>query len=409
VDELAALGATVTVTAHDMADAGQVAALLAAIPPDRPLTGIVHAAGALDDATVTTLTSEQLDSVLRPKVDAAWQLHRQTRHLDLSLFALYSSIAGTLGLPGQANYAAANAFLDALARYRTGQGLPAHSIAWGLWAERSGMSGHLGDRDLARMAQGGIAPLATRDGLALFDAATERPEATVVAARVDTTMAQLEQLPQLLRGLVRSSARRQEERPRTGTTLRDRWAGLPAGERDQALLTWVCEQSNAVLRIPGTGDALSGRAFRDLGYDSLTAVELRNRLNAATGLRLPVTVVFDHPSAQALAGFIHHQLFEDEPAPPSPSPALARIDQLAEVLEHEDGDLNEVAARLESLLTGMRATASASGRTTAGGAVKMVAPDIQSASADELLHLIDQEFGIEPPFRADPDERAGDQ
>jgi acyl transferase domain-containing protein/NADPH:quinone reductase-like Zn-dependent oxidoreductase/acyl carrier protein/NADP-dependent 3-hydroxy acid dehydrogenase YdfG len=406
-DELAALGATVTVTAHDVADAGQVAALLAAIPADRPLTGIVHAAGALDDAAVTTLTPEQLDAVLRPKVDAAWQLHQQTRHLDLSLFVLYSSIAGTLGLPGQANYAAANAFLDALARYRTGQGLPAHSIAWGLWAERSRMSSHLGDRDFARMAQGGIAPLATADGLALFDAAIERPEAALVAARVDTTAAPLEQLPPLLRGLVRGpAARRREKPPRTGTTWRDRLAGLPAGERNQALLTWVCEQSSAVLRLPGIEDPLSGRVFRDLGYDSLTAIELRNRLNAATSLRLPVTVVFDHPSAQALAAFIHDQLFADEPAPPSP--ALAQIDRLTDILEHADGDLNEVAARLESLLTGLRATAPASG-AAAGGAVKTVAPDIQSASADELLHLIDQEFGLGPPFRADGDHRAADQ
>ncbi|MDA0567694.1 SDR family NAD(P)-dependent oxidoreductase, partial [Streptomonospora sp. S1-112] len=168
--ELTALGAEVEVRACDVADRAAVAALLAAVPPDRPLTAVVHAAGVLDDATLTALTREGLDRALAAKVDGAWHLHELTAEADLAAFVLFSSALGVLGAPGQANYAAANAFLDGLAHHRRARGLPATSLAWGLWAERSGLTGRLGAAGTARVRRCGLVPMPTVRALDLFDA-----------------------------------------------------------------------------------------------------------------------------------------------------------------------------------------------------------------------------------------------
>ncbi|MEI5032547.1 beta-ketoacyl reductase [Streptomyces sp. S1A(2023)] len=185
-EELTALGAaTVTVTACDTADRDAVAALLAGVPADRPLTAVVHTAGVLDDGIVTSLTPERVDRVLAPKVDAALHLHELTRDADLDAFVLYSSVVATIGNAGQANYAAANAYLDALAQHRRANGLPAQSLAWGLWEARSGMSGHLADADVQRMGRTGIAPLPSGPGMDLFDTALAVGDATLVPVRLD--------------------------------------------------------------------------------------------------------------------------------------------------------------------------------------------------------------------------------
>ncbi|MFC7591214.1 SDR family NAD(P)-dependent oxidoreductase [Nonomuraea antimicrobica] len=181
--ELAGHGARVTAESCDVADRAALERLLSRLP--RPLTAVVHAAGVLDDGVVTSLTPERLDRVLRPKAVAARHLHELTQAMDLSAFVLFSSASGVLGEPGQGNYAAANAYLDELSRHRRELGLPATSIAWGLWAERSGMTGHLGEADLARIRRSGMAPLPTQEALELFDAALELDDADAVPMRLD--------------------------------------------------------------------------------------------------------------------------------------------------------------------------------------------------------------------------------
>ncbi|MET3988095.1 type I polyketide synthase [Streptomyces sp. PvR034] len=311
VAELTALGATVRVEACDAADRAALGALLDGLDG---LCGVVHAAGALDDGVVSGLTPERLDTVLRPKVDAAWNLHELTRDRDLALFVLFSSAAGVFGSPGQGGYAAANSYLDALAQERRVEGLPAHSLAWGLWADRSAMTGALGTADLDRMRRAGIRPLATEEGLALFDAAVRLPHAYTVPVRLDLGMLR-EQRPlgPLFRALVRSTVKRAAANTPVGggDGLRDRLAALVPVERDRELTELVRAQAALVLGHGSAGAVEVDRAFRDMGFDSLTAVELRNRIGSATGLRLPVTVVFDHPTPIALAAEVAVRLGVD--------------------------------------------------------------------------------------------------
>ncbi|MFT7837916.1 SDR family NAD(P)-dependent oxidoreductase [Saccharothrix sp. BKS2] len=311
--ELAALGAEVTAVACDLADREAVAGLLASIP--RPLTAVVHAAGVLADATVSALTPERLDEVLRPKLDGAWHLHELTG--DLAAFVLFSSAAGVLGGPGQANYAAGNAFLDALAQHRRARGLPAVSLAWGHWGRSDGMAGGLDERDRARMAGAGIAALSEEEGLALFDAALGADEALLVPVRFDPAAPHPDS--PLLRRLARGRDRRAAGRA----------APAPADLSEAALLDLVRDHAATVLGFGSAAEVDRGRAFRDLGFDSLTSVELRNRLDAATGLRLPATLVFDHPTPEALAGLLRRRLLGAAAEPGGPAP----VDRVAPVAE----------------------------------------------------------------------------
>ncbi|MFD3917290.1 SDR family NAD(P)-dependent oxidoreductase, partial [Streptomyces sp. NPDC058603] len=288
-DELIAGGAEVAVAACDVADRDALAALLA----EHPVTAVVHTAGVLDDATVGSLTPDQVDAVFRPKVDAARHLHELTRGLDLSAFVLFSSVAGTLGAPGQANYSAANAFLDALAQQRRAAGLPATSLAWGLWADGMG----------ARVAQSDANGLSSEEGVALFDAAVSGTDAVVVPMRLDLrTVRELPLVPPVLSGLVRTTGRKAAGNGADPAgALRDRLAPLAEDERERVLLELVRTQAAVVLGHAGPAAVASGQAFTELGFDSLTAVDLRNRLTMATGLRLPATLVFDYPTPAALA------------------------------------------------------------------------------------------------------------
>ncbi|MFD5898820.1 SDR family NAD(P)-dependent oxidoreductase [Streptomyces sp. NPDC060366] len=302
VAELADLGAEATVVGCDAADPGALAGVFA----EHPVTAVVHAAGVLDDATLTTLTPERLAAVLRPKVDAAWNLHRLTRDLDLGAFVLFSSAAGLLGSPGQASYAAANAYLDALATHRSALGLPGVSLAWGAWAGSGGMADRLGDTDSRRLAQGGVAALDEAAGLALFDTCAGRPEPVLMPAALDLgAMARGGRIPPQLRGLVRPSRRLARAASTASAALRTTLAGLTPDERTAALLDVVTAEAEAVL---GTGEIDPQLAFSELGFDSLTAVEFRNRLNEVSGLRLPATLIFDHPSPSVLAVELAGQL-----------------------------------------------------------------------------------------------------
>ncbi|XUN48243.1 SDR family NAD(P)-dependent oxidoreductase [Streptomyces lividans] len=313
--ELTALGATVTITACDAADRHALTSVLDDIPAEHPLTAVVHTAGVLDDGLLSSLTEERLADVLRPKVDAAWNLHELTKDHDLEAFVLYSSVAGLIGNAGQANYAAGNTFLDALAQHRRALGLPAVSLAWGLWAQASTISGQLDQTDLKRMERTGLLPLSSADAMDLFDAAPATGEAVLAATRLDlgTLRKQSDGPHVLFRGLLPAAPRRAAAAQADGgSSLEQRLAPLSAAERERALTDLVRVQVAAVLGHSDPGAIESGRAFQELGFDSLTAVELRNQLSTASGLRLPTTLVFDHPSPAALAAHLSAELFGEQ-------------------------------------------------------------------------------------------------
>ncbi|MER5356496.1 SDR family NAD(P)-dependent oxidoreductase, partial [Kitasatospora sp. NPDC002551] len=304
--ELVERGAEVRIEACDAADREALAGVLAAIPAEHPLTAVVHAAGVLDDGLVDALTPEQVDRVLDAKAVAAANLHDLTRDAGLSAFVLYSSAAGVLGTPGQSAYAAANAYLDALAHHRRARGLPATSLAWGLWAERTGLTEHLAAADLKRLARGGLLPFSTPQGLALFDAAWQRPEAALVPARLDLAAlrATTGPVPPLLRALAGPASPRRAAATDGALPWARRLAGASAEERVDLALRLVRTEAAVVLGHDSAESVRPETAFKELGFDSLTGVELRNRLNGATGLRLPSTLVFDHPTPARLAGFL---------------------------------------------------------------------------------------------------------
>nr|WP_284746753.1 type I polyketide synthase [Amycolatopsis sp. RTGN1] len=319
VEDLTELGASVTVAACDAADADALEGVLAAIPAEHPLTAVVHLAAVVDDATLPSLTPDRLAAVLRPKVDAALNLHRLTSNL--GAFVLFSSVAGLLGNAGQGAYAAANSFLDGLAAHRRAQGAPAQSLAWGLWDATAALS----DADRARMARTGLSPLSTEEGLALFDAASARPEALLVPMKVDTA-AEGGEVPPVFRALV-PPTRRTASRAEGGPTLKERLAGLEPLRRERAVLDLVLDRTAGLLGYAGGSAIEAQRHFLESGLDSLTAVELRNGLNEDTGLRLPPTVVFDH---QTPAGLAAHLLSELDGSGPAPEPA-GEPDALADV------------------------------------------------------------------------------
>ncbi|MGY0055359.1 SDR family NAD(P)-dependent oxidoreductase [Streptomyces sp. LZ34] len=386
-DELVELGASVVVAGCDVADRAAVEKLLASVPPERPLTAVVHAAGVGDSGLVGSLTAGQWEGVLRPKVDGAWHLHELTRDMPLTAFVLFSSIGGSVAAAGQANYAAANVFLDALAQRRHEEGLPATSVAFGLWSD-TGMGGLLNQVDRARLLRQGLLPLSVAEGLRAFDAAIVSGAATVTASRVDTAALRTRrgEIPALLRGLVPASRRLSREAAGGGDAegLKRQLSGLDAQERLD-LLTNLVRSHVAVVLGHGSADAVEAdRNFNELGFDSLTAVELRNQLNAATGLRLPATLVFDYPTAQAAAGYMAAQLSDDTEAT---DPALREIDRLEELLSSvpDDERRRAVTVRLQSLLLkwtgGEPDSASVESR-------------IGSSSAEEIFAFIDNELDL---------------
>ncbi|MFI0411702.1 SDR family NAD(P)-dependent oxidoreductase [Actinomadura sp. 3N508] len=384
------LGARVTIAACDAADPDALAQLLATIPEDRPLKTVIHAAGVLDDAPLENQTPERVATVFRPKVDAAWNLHEQTRDLDLDAFVLFSSAAGTLGNPGQANYAAANTYLDALATHRHHTGLPATSIAWGLWAHTSAMTSALTTTDHARMKRSGVIPLSDEHGLALLDTALQLGTPHVVATPI--TAATTAHPSPLLRAL----APQQRRSAATGASTTERSSAkdlvaqleeLTADKQRRYLLDLVQTHAAAVLGHSSAQTIAPERPFNDLGFDSLTAVELRNRITSATQLRLPPTLIFDHPSPTALAAELHARL---APAAAGTVPGLlAELDGIEAALSAvsaDDDERSAVTARLESLLRAW------SGRMN--DQTNATDTDLASATDDEIFDVIENELGI---------------
>ncbi|MGW5868999.1 SDR family NAD(P)-dependent oxidoreductase [Streptomyces sp. NPDC055239] len=331
--ELAELGAEVTIVQCDVADRDDLSQLVGGIPPQHPLTAVVHMAGVLDDAILTRLTADQVRKVMRPKVEAAAHLHDLTQEIGLARFIVFSSVSGVFGSPGQGNYAAANAFLDGLAQHRRAKGLPATSIAWGLWNTATGMTAHLTSGDLQRISRTGMRPMTEREGLNLFDQAIRTSSPALIATPIDSealsAAVESHAAPALLAGLVGT-----RNRPKTPRSLRSQdtgprksLVGLDDAAFPEAVDELVLATTATVFgyKHPRADDFQ--RNFADMGVDSLMAVELRNRLNIAADVRLPATAVFVYPTPQALAEHLTSLLQtraktepEGKSNPPSKSP-----------------------------------------------------------------------------------------
>ncbi|MFI0193073.1 SDR family NAD(P)-dependent oxidoreductase, partial [Streptomyces sp. NPDC017082] len=424
--ELLQLGAEhVHIAACDTADHQALADLLATIPADHPLTAVIHTAGTLHDATLTTLTPTQLTTVLRPKINAAWNLHHLTKNNDLTLFALFSSIAGTVGSAGQANYAAANTFLDALAHHRHHLGLPATSLAWGLWDD-AGMGAALEGAELARMRRIGVVAMDPAEGLGLFDDAVADARPALIPARLDIPALQSAHgpVPHVLRGLAGVGAAGGDTSGRAGLSARgthrsgpvpdantggrdgeritELLAAHPEGEWRELVLHVVRDAIAAVLGHAAPSAIDDDRGLLDLGFDSLTAVELRNRLGAETGLRLPTTVVFDYPTAGALADHLR-----DELAPlvrasgtteASDATVLAQLDLIESSLPGialDEQARAAVADRLRRVLGHLDDSGAALGTADKVMTAPLGAEELGDASDDEIFRLIDTELGTD--------------
>ncbi|MGW0940594.1 SDR family NAD(P)-dependent oxidoreductase, partial [Streptomyces sp. NPDC002666] len=390
--ELEAAGARVTVAACDVSDREALAALLKEFDAVQPLTGVVHAAGVLDDGVLTGLTPERLSRVFAPKADAAWHLHELTTGLDLSAFVMFSSVAGALGNPGQANYAAANAFLDGLAAHRRALGLPAQSLAWGLWEQESGMTGHLAADDTSRL---GVAALPAEAGLALLDAAVSSGEPQLVVARLDLPglRRRRDTLANVFHGLVGAPPRRAGAAAGTrqegsGDELRRRLAGADAEERRQELLALVRSQVARVLGHERSEAVDINRGFMDAGIDSLMALELRNEIGALLGRRLPATFVFDYPSVSAVVGYMLDELFggEAENGTDLLEAEVRRLESMMAGVKADEKGRIRIAELLRDLSAGW-ADSSADDTASEDGGV-----DLDSVTADELFGILDSEL-----------------
>ncbi|WP_410586441.1 SDR family NAD(P)-dependent oxidoreductase [Amycolatopsis sp. lyj-23] len=382
VADLTAAGAEPTVLACDVADRAALAAVLA----EHPVTAVLHAAGVLDDGTIDTLTPERLDTVLRVKADAARHLHELTRDRELTAFVLFSSVAGVFGGAGQGNYAAANAYVDALAAHRHAAGLPATALAWGPWEPAGGMTGTLDAAGLDRIRRSGAIPLTAEQGVALFDAALARPEPLLVPVSLDLPGIRAKGvIPPLLRGLAGPPVRHAAgPAPEPAAPLRETLAGKTAEQRYEVVLELVRGQAALVLSHPDPDGIEPDRQFRDLGFDSLTAVEFRNRLGAAADLKLPASLVFDRPTPAELAGYLLGLLAPAEAD--SAEAVLAELDRLQELLAGLAADEvlhQKVAGRLDVLKT----------RWSGRQSDEAEALDYDTASDDELFSLLDQQLG----------------
>ncbi len=375
----AELGSAVTVAACDVGDREALASLIASVPAEHPLTAVVHAAGTGDSGLVGALSAQRWESVLRAKADSSWYLHELTRDLPLRAFVMFSSAGGLVTTAGQANYAAANVFLDGLAQHRAAAGLPATSIAYGLWAG-AGAGRYLADVDLQRLRRQGLPALTVEQGLRSFDSALGAG-ANVVALPIDVgaLRSRTDEVPALLRGFLpeRRAARAAAGGIDPGA-VRTKLVGLPADEAEAVLVDLVREFVAAVLGHASVDQVAAEDTFKDLGFDSLSGVELRNQLTAATGVQLPATTVFDYPTSAAVAAHLRTQLVEDEPA----VDVLREVDRLEALLSAVgDDERSQVGARLRSLA-----------RSLAGADGDSVASRLDSSSAEELFAFIDNDL-----------------
>ncbi|WP_218024539.1 SDR family NAD(P)-dependent oxidoreductase, partial [Nocardia lijiangensis] len=375
---LAAGAASVTTVACDVADRAQLAEVLAGVDPEFPVRVVVHTAGVLDDGVITSLTDAQLRRVLAPKVDAAWNLHELTREMDLRGFILYSSVSGVLGSPGQGNYAAGNAFLDGLAQHRHALGLPATSLAWGLWEQASGMTGHLQDGDRQRMKSRGFIAMTEADGLALLDRSIGIGSPTVVPATFDLNALRASGIGGIFTDLWQTAARRSAANGAVDSSvLRHRLAALSVEERHTMLSDLVVAEIASALGHEHAAEISGDRSFKDLGMDSLTAVDIRNRLTRMSGIKLPATLVFDYPNAESITNYLGELLADGGDSQKS---ILETIDSLRSSLPAyltDDSIRSEIVSRLSRMLDLCNVSSSS----------EIV--DLDAASDDELFALVE--------------------
>ncbi|HXS32314.1 MAG TPA: type I polyketide synthase, partial [Solirubrobacterales bacterium] len=377
---LEGLGAGATIVACDVSDRNQLQELLGSIPADRPLGAVIHAAGVLDDATIEALEPAQVEHTFAAKAHGARHLHELTAGFDLSAFVLFSSVAGSLPSPGQAGYAAANAFLDALAQRRRVEGLPATSIAWGMWERQSAMTAAMSAADIARVRRSGIVALSDERGLSLFDQALESGHTAPLALSLDAAAlrarAQAGALAPIFSGLVRSPRRRALS---SGPSLASRLAAVAEAERRPLVVDLVRDEVALVLGHSRSAEVEPDKAFKEMGFDSLAAVELRNRLNAVTGLRLAPTMIFDFPTPATLADYLLEKAAGDAAAE---GLDLEQLTRALTAIPADDPNRLKVAGRLRALAADLEADL---GADSAG-----LDPDrLMSASDDELLDFID--------------------
>jgi acyl transferase domain-containing protein/acyl carrier protein len=383
--ELAELGVEATIAACDVADRAQLEELLASVPPEHPLGAVIHAAGTVADGLVDSMAAEQVERVFAPKAGAAWHLHELTAAAELSAFVLFSAGAGILGGPGQANYAAANVFLDALAARRRAEGLEAISIAWGHWERATGMTAHLSAEQIERVRRLGVEALSDEQGLALFDAALAANAPLALAIRVNPmglrTLASAGALPPILRGLVRIPPRRQATS--TGSLVAA-LAGLPESEREAHVLGLVRAEAAAVLGHASAEEVDPEKAFMELGFDSLAAVEMRNRLGLTTGLQLPATLIFDYPSSAALAGYLLGQV--DQGGRATLDVEMTQLEATLAAIPADDARRPNLAAHLRALAADLEG--SGQGEARAADVDRL-----EEATDEELLDFIDEQVG----------------
>ncbi|MYR22907.1 type I polyketide synthase, partial [Streptomyces sp. SID6137] len=398
--ELTALGAEITWAACDIADRETVASMLDGLG-GQALSAVVHTAGVLDDGVIGSVTPERMREVFRPKVNAVLNLHECTRDMGLAAFVVFSSVAGLIGSAGQASYAAANSFLDAFSAHRRRAGLPATSLAWGVWEQSGAMTDGLAAADRARMARSGVLPLPTGEGLRLFDAALASDAAVLAPVRLDTGALRGGEAPPVLRALAPAPAGRRAVQAATsagssasahGPSLAERLAELSEGEGEKTVLDLVRAEVAAVLGHASDRTVRPEHAFQDLGFDSLTAVELRNRLNRTTGLRLPATLVFDHPTPVLLARHVFTEIAG------AAEPAL--VDSLLADLDNVEQELvtklaaSEARDRILVKLQEVLLIAGGSGKTSDQEIPGTSGSDLESATDDEVFDLLGKEFGI---------------
>ena len=357
---------------------------------------VVHAAGVVDDGVIGSLTPGRVAAVMRAKADAAWHLHELTRDADLEGFVLFSSAAAAFGGSGQGNYAAGNAFLDGLAYARQAAGLPAVSLAWGLWEGASGVSGHLGQADRARIARSGMGALTPDEGLTLLDAALAVGHPVMIPMHLESTRADPGQMPTLLRGLIRPATRRvagTAPAQSASAALKERLAGASEAGQEAIVLDLAMAHVAAVLGY-GSPDLIeTERDFHELGFDSLTAIELRNRLNEVTGLRLSATLAFDYPTPAVLAGYLRQEIMRDVTRvarrAPEQAPAgtrvleeISRLERLIPGMAVGDEARASLALRIRALLTALEDDHGPAGDD-----------DLETATMENIFELLDQEFG----------------
>ncbi|NEC91815.1 type I polyketide synthase [Streptomyces sp. SID12501] len=412
-------GVRVTVAACDVADRAALAAVLAGVRAEHPLTAVVHTAGVVQDAVVEAIGADDLDRVLRPKIDAAWNLHELTATADLSAFVLFSSVSGVNGAAGQGSYAAGNTFLDTLAQLRRARGLPALSLAWGPWAPTGGMTAGLTGTDLRRLRDTGLLPLDAEHGLALFDTALRRPGPALrlplaLSLPVVRRVAHEGRAPLLHRELAgsawRDAAATRTEATTTGdpgagaSTLDQLLTGRTAREQEDLLLEQVRAHASAVLGHRDGRRVEPARTFKELGFDSLMAVELRNRLSTAGGVRMPAGLLFNQPTPLAVARYLRTRIGPpDVPAPGTIDEEIGHLEELVASTTAGRSDLDRTAERLRLLLARCEERYTATDVTVHGAADASAAGEpaesdgvraaLRTASVDEIFSFIDQEFG----------------